>query len=823
MRGILLGAFALSTMLLRSSGQAKVSPSLTSDHKSLSPSSPTGNMALLASLLIPLAWWSGARHASSAKMFPCSDDKALFDALIETCPDVIFLKGIDGVYLACNRAAAALFGRAQHEVVGKSDADLFPKEVACQHRLLDQKVIATRRSVVEEQLVPEGEKSETRTLDMLKTAVERPDGTVMGVLGVARDVTVRRRQEQKMHEQEQLLHEMSALANIGGWEIDVAEDSFSFTTELARLHEFDPDRELSLAMFLSHYGDAERLRIENALAQTLKTGAPQDLDVEMILPSGAHKWIRALWRATSVGDEVTRIWGMVQDTTARRKLSESMQMADLIYRTTSDAILVADRRNIVVDANPAFLRLFKYARGDVIGMTASQLLAESSASKVPDTLRRVLDEQGSWEGEMRCRRRDGTIIDVSVDINILREGDKNEFRRAIHIADLTEHKRKDQQLWVRSNFDQLTGLPNRSLFLDRLEQELKKSRTSNACVGLLCLDLDHFSEINEMVGHSGGDLILVETSARISACLSGTATVGRLAGDRFGVIVSDGLRAQLEITAQAIMNILSVPLLNDAPHEWNVDGKVGMDLSASIGIAVFPDDFEHAEALIKAAEQAMVQAKRSGGKRFQYFAPAQQQAALEKMRMLNELRHALAREQLQVFFQPIVHVASGRIEKAEALLRWTHPVLGSISPAQFIPLAEQSGLIVEIGSWVIDQAIASVEHWQENFGTRIELSVNSSPVQFEQNAANAWIDRLANSGLPPMSITIEITEGMLISDSEHVRQCLNRLKRNGSKVSLDDFGTGYSALSYLKNFAFDYLKSINRSSKIWSATLATRR
>lgn len=629
---------------------------------------------------------------------------------------------------------------------------------------------------------------------------------IMGVLSVARDVTEKRREMQKVQEQENLLHEMSALAHIGGWEIDVAENRFCFTAELARLHEFEPNRRLSLGMFLSHYGEAERRRIEQALADTLDTGAPQDIDTEMILPSGSRKWVRAHWRATMLGDQVTRIWGMVQDTTARRKLSESLQMADLIYCTTSDAILVADRRNIAVDANPAFLRLFNYAREDVIGVAASELIAESPATPGFDTLSRVVQGQDSWEGEMRCRRSDGRVIDVSVDINILRAGDDNAFRRAIRITDLTEHKRKDQQLWARSNFDQLTGLPNRGLFLDRLEQALNKSRTDEDCVGLLCLDLDRFNEINDMVGHSGGDRVLVETSARIRASLPGTATVARLAGDRFAVIVADCRRAQFEITAQAVMDAISAPLVKERKREPGVEEKDGMYLSASIGIAIFPDDAQHAEGLVTAAEHAMVQAKRSGGKRSQYFTQSQQEAALEKMRMVNELRHAIGRNELHMAFQPIIHIASRKIEKAEVLLRWTHPLFGPVSPARFIPLAEQSGLIVEIGNWIVDQVIASAKQWHTQLGTRIELSVNSSPVQFEHNAANTWIDRLASAGLPPGSITIEITEGMLISDFEHVRGCLKKLQQNGSKVSLDDFGTGYSALSYLKRFAFNYLK-----------------
>ncbi len=798
MRAMVLGAIALSAAWLgRKTRAAEHDETAYPQHAPMTSASAVG---LSAAVLLPLALASLARARAPVRQ----DERALFDALVEHCPDVIWLKDIEGVYLACNRAAAALIGRQAHEVVGRDDHALFPSDIAQRHRQLDENVIASGRCVTEEQHMRRGDSGETAILDMLKTPVRRADGTVLGVLGVARDVTAARRHEQKLREQEQLLTEMSALAHVGGWEIDVAAGTFMFTPELARLHEFDPGEALTIDKFLAHYAEPEHRRIRDALTETLDSGAPHDIDADMLLASGAHKWVRAHWRAVKENGRVTRIWGMVQDVSERRKLDESMRMAELIYRTTPDAILITDSANNVVDANPAFLRLFGYTSEAVLGTDSRRFLASTPNSPLTDAIRSALDLQGSWEGELCCRRCDGAVLEVTADIHVLARGDEQQFRRAIHFTDLTTQKFKDQQLWTRSNFDQLTDLPNRRLFLDRLQQELKQARAELRQVALLCIDLDRFSDVNEVAGHAGGDRVLVETARRIRAIAPEPATIGRLAGDRFAVVLAASGRAQFEQKAQAIVQALAGPLpvetVNGGPASENIYS------SASMGIAVYPDDSDHAEDLLKAAEQAQTQAKRSGGNRLHYFAPVQQQAALEKMRMTNELRHALARKQLQVVFQPIVDLGSGRVEKAEALLRWTHPQLGAVSPARFIPLAEQSGLILEIGNWIIDQVISNLSQWRRRFGMPLEVSVNSSPLQFENGAANAWIDRLADCGLPPASITIEITEGMLISDSREVRDCLKRLQANGSKVSLDDFGTGFSALSYLKNFSIDYLK-----------------
>jgi diguanylate cyclase (GGDEF)-like protein len=363
--------------------------------------------------------------------------------------------------------------------------------------------------------------------------------------------------------------------------------------------------------------------------------------------------------------------------------------------------------------------------------------------------------------------------------------------------------RKQKHLFEMAHFDQLTGLPNRRLFLDRLEQELKKSNRNGESLALMFIDLDRFKDVNDTFGHERGDELLREVAIRISSLVRETDTVSRLGGDEFTVIMNTGRdRSHVEQKAQEIIGSLS------RPFRWT-DGQES-HISASIGIAIYPDDADNLQQLQQHADQAMYAAKAAGRDGFRYFMPAMQMAAVERMHMINDLRHALQDKQLEVYYQPIVDMKSRRVVKAEALLRWHHPTKGMISPATFIPLAEESGLILEIGEWVFLEAIRTIEKWKISTGKIIPVSVNKSPVQFIKGDFHPWLQQLATSWLPKGSIIVEITEGLILNDSIKVREELSIFKNLGIEVSIDDFGTGFSSLSCLSQFDIDYLK-IDRS------------
>ncbi|HLD10176.1 MAG TPA: EAL domain-containing protein, partial [Methylophilaceae bacterium] len=358
----------------------------------------------------------------------------------------------------------------------------------------------------------------------------------------------------------------------------------------------------------------------------------------------------------------------------------------------------------------------------------------------------------------------------------------------------------EQLIWHQANFDLLTELPNRQMFHDRLDQDIKKASRADRPLALMLLDLDQFKEVNDTLGHDMGDVMLKDVAQRLSSCVRESDTVARLGGDEFTILLGDLVDpGSVERVAQDVLRKLTEPF-----HLGNEVAYV----SASIGITLYPEDATEIETLLKNADQAMYAAKKQGRNRYSYFTSSMQQAVQTRMQIANDLRGALAGDQFWVAYQPIVELATGSIHKAEALLRWQHPTQGLISPAVFIPVAEDTGLIVGIGDWVFREAAHQAKRWRVSLHPEFQISVNKSPVQFhnESQTPLAWYDHLQQLGLPGQSIAVEITEGLLLDAGTLVTKRLLEFRDAGIQVAIDDFGTGYSALSYLKKFDIDYLK-----------------
>ena len=756
-------------------------------------------LVVLGALVLLLgAWLASVRRAVRSRTAELAHEQAQLRTLLENSPDAVWLKDLDGVYQACNTRTADIFGRPREAILGKRDLDLFDAETADYFNRDDKATLRAGGSLRFEETAPPGD-FERRVFETIKTPVARPDGSVIGVLGVARDISERRRQEHTIREQERLLTEMSSLAQVGAWEIDLADDSFHYTGELMLIYEIPPGLPVTPATCTACYDEDNRALIGRTLDAAASEGRPFAIELEMVSGAGRRKWVRSVCSAVIEDGRPVKLRGTVQDVTQRRDLEESMRMANLIYQTSLEAIVVTDEDNRIVDANPAFSRQTGAALPEVLGTRPALFASSVHDNCFYARLWQDLLANDHWEGEILDRNRDGSFSAKYADMRVIRHPDGRVHRHVLQFHDISEQKEKDELIWRQTNFDALTGLPNRRLFLDRLAQDLKKAQGTDAGLGVLLLDLDRFKDINDSYGHAQGDAALVELTRRLAQCVAPDATIARLGGNMFALVVDefDG-RRHLETTADAIIGALAAPLALGADAVAYV--------SASIGISVFPDDGADAAELVRNAEQALYLAKGAGRGRFQYFTPSLQQHARDKLSLTNDLRAALAHKQLQVHYQPIVETDSGRIRKAEALLRWQHHEHGMISPARFIPLAEEAGLIHEIGAWVLDEAIASIERWQRVYGISVELSVNVSPVQFEQHAGLPWLHRVVNAGLPPNSITIEITEGVLVSDADQVTRCLDALHAAGARVSIDDFGTGFSSLSYLKQFDVDYLK-----------------
>jgi diguanylate cyclase (GGDEF)-like protein/PAS domain S-box-containing protein len=368
------------------------------------------------------------------------------------------------------------------------------------------------------------------------------------------------------------------------------------------------------------------------------------------------------------------------------------------------------------------------------------------------------------------------------------------------VTDITRQRASAERIWHQANFDELTGLPNRHMFRDRLAQEMRKADRGATFVALLFIDLDHFKEVNDRLGHAVGDALLAEAARRVKACVRATDTLARLGGDEFTVVLAGLERVgSVDRIAQAIVDTLSRPFELAGEHAG---------VSASVGIALYPADARELAELLSHADQAMYASKNAGRNRYSYFTRDLQEAALARQVIAADLREAINKRQFEILYQPIVSLRTGAVHKAEALLRWRHPTRGLLAPAQFIPFAESSGMIVEIGDWVFREAARQVRYWQRSIGPDFQVSVNKSPVQFRRDAVQyqGWLDYLRDMELPPQSIVVEISEGALAGGADALLGRLAQYRMLGLQVALDHFGTGYTSLAYLKRYDFDFVK-----------------
>jgi diguanylate cyclase (GGDEF)-like protein/PAS domain S-box-containing protein len=493
----------------------------------------------------------------------------------------------------------------------------------------------------------------------------------------------------------------------------------------------------------------------------------------------------------------------LQHQEAAETLRVSEQKFSAAFRASPDAILItrADDGKFV-EVSDSATRLIGYARDELVGHSSLDLdLWRNPAEReryvnAMKTHGRVTDMEAEFRnrsGETRIGQMSGELIMIGGAPHILGI-----------IRDITDTKRRDELIWKQARFDPLTQLPNRIMFVEQLRAHIDAAQAGSAGFSLLMLDLDQFKEVNDTLGHSKGDQLLLDVARRITDCVPAAAIIARLGGDEFAIILRDpGDGGEIDDVLACLVSAIHAPFMLDQDRVF---------ISVSVGVARFPDGGADMAELLRHADQAMYAAKHSGRNRYCHFHPGLQDAAQERAKLTADLRTALLNAEFELYYQPIVELATGRIRKAEALLRWNHPQRGQIGPAEFIALAETSGLIVEIGEWVFEQAARQAHRMRAIADAAFQISVNVSPVQIHSNNAlpARWLARLHAIGLAPDAMALEITEGVLLDLSGEVEDALRAFTTAGAEIALDDFGTGYSSLAYLRKFDIDYLK-IDRS------------
>ncbi|GGB89346.1 GGDEF domain-containing protein [Marinobacterium zhoushanense] len=597
-------------------------------------------------------------------------------ALIDTLPDLVWLKDEKGVYLSCNRKFESLFGASESEIVGKTDYDFVDAELADFFRKHDLIAMHADRSSVNEEQLTFADDGHTEILETIKTPMKDETGKLIGILGIGRDITRRKQRE----------------------------------TEI-------------------------------------------------------------------------------------RVLTQAVEQSPV-------AVVLADPSRRVTFVNRAFERISGYPSEEVVGRAFELVDLELNEAELVAEIWHSISAGEPWQGELRSRRKGGEQYWEHAYLSPVLGGSGEVSHYLALKEDISLRKRQEERLQYQAHYDPLTALPNRVLIMDRLQQLIRDARRNNEYVAVMFLDLDDFKKINDSMGHDVGDQALVQAASRLVDSVREGDSVGRLGGDEF--IVLAGHFSQKES-----VQVVAANILESFWDTFDLGGREIM-LTASIGIAIYPFDGDSLSELLKSADTAMYLSKAQGRNRYAFFTNELNQSISRRLQIEEHLRAAIDNGELRVAYQPQYEVKSRSMIGVEALLRWNSSALGQVGPDEFIPIAEQSGLIVPIGRFVMQQALSDAMQWvaQE---PQFKLAVNISPVQFrDEELADFLRQELERSGFPASRLELEITEGILMRGGPMVENTLATLHEMGICLSMDDFGTGYSSLSYLRRYPVDELK-IDRS------------
>ncbi|MFA7606266.1 MAG: EAL domain-containing protein [Rhodocyclaceae bacterium] len=605
------------------------------------------------------------------------ESRAQMETLLNTLPDPVWLKDLDGRFMACNQAMARMMGAPIAELIGRTDHDFLPPELADFFQQKDREAMAAGTSRTNEERLPHAESGQTIVLETIKTPVPDLNGKPMGVLGIGRNMT-------------------------------------------------------------------ERKRVEDEL-----------------------------------------------------------RLMSRVFFNSGEAILITDARNRILAVNREFIKLTGYTQEEVLGRNPHMLSAGNTPPEVYDEMWAALATSDHWQGELWDRRKSGEPYPKRLSISVVRDSEGRITNYIGAFEDITERKAAEDKISYLAHHDALTGLPNRFSLHERIEQMMAFARRLDDCLAVMLINLDRFKTINDTLGHNVGDQLLIQVAKRLKRSVRDSDIVARLGGDEF-VVVLTGVEA-----AEAVAEIAAM-IVRQIATPYDIGGHE-LHTSPSVGICFYPQDAEATEELIKNADIAMYHAKAMGRSNYQFFTQQMRTMVSQRVSAERELEQALEQGQFVLHYQPQIESGSGRVVGLEALVRWRHPTRGLVSPIDFIELAEESRLIIPLGQWVVHEACRQLKAWHESGLTQLHMSVNLSPLQFQDKNLPALVRQaLRSSALPPACLHLEITESMAMKNPEENVRMMQRLNEIGVKLALDDFGTGYSSLAYLKLFPIDILK-IDRS------------
>jgi len=520
---------------------------------------------------------------------------------------------------------------------------------------------------------------------------------------------------------------------------------------------------------------------------------------------GSEIWLEDRGRVIQrdAAGRALRMIGTRRDISELRRQAEQQRLAATVFEAASEGMVIMNDHYRVLAVNDACCALSGYSREELLGHSVARIAGSPESQRQYQTMREALELHGHWQGELIETRKSGEVYPQWVQLREVRDANDSVTHVVAFISDLSVRRKIEERLRYLTHYDDLTGLANRGLLKERLHEACQRVRRNGRNMAVLYIDLDRFKLLNESLGHEAADALLREMSRRITQTLADADTIARLSGDEFVVLFDAyGSLSSLAHLGSRLLQRIRKPLIIDEQE---------LVISASIGVSLMPDNSRDAEVLLRQANMAMQQAKHLGGNTLQFFTDRPQASSMQYLQLENQLRKALEVGQLEVFYQPRLSLADDALEAAEALVRWRHPQRGLVAPAHFIPLAEETGLIIPLGEFVLREACRQARQWQQDGLAEIRVSVNLSVKQLRQgNFVSLVRQVLEETGLPATMLELELTESQLLDDIDNAISISEQLRALGVRLAIDDFGTGFSSLSYLKRFPVDYVK-IDRS------------
>lgn len=797
---------------------------------------------LNASLEVKVLQRTTELHAIQAQL------RATFDAV----PDLLWQKDKQGLCRACNPALERLLGKPSTRILGRSDADLFGPDPAKNLQEQDQLVLASGQPVTREWWLAQSPAHKATLFEVAASPMVDAQGRVLGILSVARDMTERKAAQEKIHRLSQIYAALSqcnqAIVRCTTQDqlfAQICQDAVRYGgMKMAWIGMLEPCA--STVTVAASFGEGAQHYLQNIDISTdphhigghgptsnaLRNAEPVWCQDFLHDPTTAlwreraqrHGWCASaalpLFRAGVVVGSLNLYADVVQafdDATqallvemasdisfaltnferdaACTRAEDTLRLTRISVEAASEALFWITPDARIVDVNEAACRSLGYPREALLKMGVADV-DESYTDAIWVKHFAALREKGSLTFESRHHTRDGREFPVEVVANYVQFG--GEERNCAFVRDISAHKASEARIQQLAHFDALTGLPNRVLLNDRISHALGMAQRSTTPVAVLLLDLDHFKNVNDNLGHGIGDLLLIELARRLTLAIRDEDTVARLGGDEFLLLLPGAGTSAAAHVAEKLLEILSQPCVLEG-HDLVV--------TPSIGIAMYPDDGDDFETLSKCADVAMYRTKQEGRNGFRFFTPEMQARSARALLLENALRYALKRDQLCLHYQPQRSLQTGRIVGVEALLRWQHPELGAVSPAEFIPIAESSGQIIKIGEWVLRQALGQLRQWIDQGLAPLTMAVNMSAVQFRLPQLAELVGQiLEETGIAAQWLELELTEGVTMDDPHVAIAIMDKLHARGITMSIDDFGTGFSSLSHLKRFKINKLK-----------------